>query len=336
MAIRTVVVGLGSRGRQWLRELDRAPGFQLVAGVDPSPEALIDVGSSLREGTLLMRSLSEALGAGVDAAIVASPTEEHAGDCRALLEHDVAVLVEKPFTPTLAEAQDLVDLADARGLPLAVAQNYRYMRAWRTVAEVLSTGTIGELRLVNAAYYRPPHELAPSLATAPQTVLWGMAIHHLDALRHVTGQDVHSVSADISSRDGQVVPRGATCSALLEFDDGVRGTYTATYESSGHGYFEGGQEFYARFIGANGTLHVLHRWIVLCSEGRLPRVLRRGRRGQSEEATLLDLFRRAIEDGAEPEPSGRDNLSTMQTVEACIRSSEQRRWVELATLARDA
>ena len=52
--------------------------------------------------------------------------------------------------------------------------------------------------------------------------------------------------------------------ALLTFDAGTRAVYSATYESSGHEFFERGQEFYARFVGERATLHVLQRWLFLC------------------------------------------------------------------------
>jgi predicted dehydrogenase len=119
---------------------------------------------------------------------------------------------------------------------------------------------------------------------------------------------------------------------MLELEGGTSGLYSATYESSGHEYFERGQEFYERIVGKDATLHVLHRWLVLCRRRRLPTLLKRGSRPETEESTLLDQLRKAITKGIEPECNARDNLMTMAVLEACVRSSEERRWVSTEEL----
>jgi len=113
----------------------------------------------------------------------------------------------------------------------------------------------------------------------------------------------------------------------LSFENGARAFYTATYESSGHEFFERGQEFYARFVGELATLHVFQRWLLLCEKGKLPRFVRRGRRQITEEQILLHQFERAILRNEETEASGRDNLHTMAIVEACLRSATENKWV---------
>ena len=132
------------------------------------------------------------------------------------------------------------------------------------------------------------------------------------------------------------LPEGASLQALLTFADETRGIYSATYESSGHEYFERGQEFYQRYVGERATLHVFHRWLVLCPRGRLPRLVRRGPRATTEERVLLRQLERALRHGEEPESSGRDNLMTMAVLESLVRSATERRWVDPRELLRDA
>jgi predicted dehydrogenase len=115
--------------------------------------------------------------------------------------------------------------------------------------------------------------------------------------------------------------------ALLSFASGTRAFYSATYESSGHEFFERGQEFYARFIGEHATLHVFQRWLLLCEKGKLPRIVRRGARKSTEEQILLQQLANALLTGSEAESSGRDNLQTMAVVDACVRSSAEKVWV---------
>lgn len=114
---------------------------------------------------------------------------------------------------------------------------------------------------------------------------------------------------------------------MLSFENETRALYSATYESSGHEFFEHGQEFYLRFVGERATLHVFQRWLMLCQTGKLPRLVRRGPRKFTEERILLDQLERALVSGESADSSGRDNLQTMAIVEACIKSASERAWV---------
>jgi predicted dehydrogenase len=114
---------------------------------------------------------------------------------------------------------------------------------------------------------------------------------------------------------------------MLSLENETRILYSATYESSGHEFFERGQEFYIRFVGEQGTLHVYQRWLMLCETGKLPRLVRRGPRKLTEERILLDQLERALLTGENPHSSGRDNLQTMAVVEACVKSASERTWV---------
>jgi predicted dehydrogenase len=329
MALKVIVAGLGPRGLDWAREVTRAPGFELAAGVDVDEEALRRSSSKLGlPPSLCFSRLEEAADRlDCDAAVIATPAERHAEGCAAALARGLAVLVEKPFTTRLEDASRVVRLAERRGLPVVVGQNYRYMRAFRAVRRLVAEGAIGRVGLVNCHYYRVPHEMSASLAALPHSVLWGVGVHHLDALRYVLDRRVTGVAADGFTLPWGTLARGASLRVMLNFEDGARALYSATYESSGHEFFERGQEFYLRLVGERATLHVFQRWLVLCERGRWPRVIRRGRRETTEEQVLLGQLRRALEDGSAPEASARDNLQTMAVAEACVRSAEEGRWI---------
>jgi len=215
-----------------------------------------------------------------------------------------------------------------------VAQNQRYLRSHRTVRRLLRDGALGRVGLVVGHYYRVPHEMAPSLSQLPHRALWQMGVHHLDALRYVLDQEVVRVLAQSFSFPDGDWPEGDTLEVLLEFDGGTHATYGASYESRGHEYFGAGQEFYERLVGDRATLHVVHRWLLLCAPGKLPRLIRRGPRSVTEEALLLQQLADSIRVGTEPECSGRDNLQTVAILEACVRSATEGRWVDPQELLR--
>jgi predicted dehydrogenase len=329
MAMQIAIVGMGARGRDWVREVRNNEFSEVVACVDNDSTLLESsakaAGISPQQCfTDLEAALSTDL---VDAVIVATSPESHFSVCETALSREKAVLVEKPFTLKLKQAVDLVSLADRQQTPLLVAQNYRYLRSFRTARQLIAAGTLGRVGLVLLQYYRVPHEMADSLARLPQSVLWGMGIHHLDALRFVLQKRITHVLSEFFNLPWAKSPAGASMQVLLELEDGIRGSYLATYESSGHEYFERGQEFYARFVGEQGTLHVFQRWLILCERGKLPRLIRRGPRRITEEQALLNELQKALNTGDQSELSGQDNLQTMAVVEACVRSATEERWI---------
>jgi predicted dehydrogenase len=261
------------------------------------------------------------------AIVVANPAESHFQTCERALLRGLAVLVEKPFTVSLSDANRLVLLAESNASPLLVAQNYRYMRSFRTVRRVIQEGILGQIGMVICQYYRVHHEMSLSLAGLSQSVLWGIGIHHLDALRYILGEEVSGVMSDNFTQPRTRLPQGASMRAMLSFANGTRALYSATYESSGHQFFENGQEFYARFVGELGTLHVFQRWLWFCGNGKLPRFIRRGPRNVTEEQILLGQLERAVSADETPVSSGRDNLQTMAIAEACVRSAVEGQWI---------
>ena len=329
MAIRIVVVGMGRRGQDWLREVHTAPAYELVACVDVDQAALTHVSGNL---SIPPRQCFTGLGEALDrhrcdAVIVATSAASHVEPCELALARGVAVMVEKPFTLCLREAVKLVSLAEDTGAPLLVAHNYRYMRSFRTARRLIDAGALGPVGMVVCQYYRVPHAMAASLASLTNSALWGIGIHHLDALRYILRKRVTRVLADSFTLPWGHLPQGASMQMMLSFEGGTRALYSATYESSGHEFFEGGQEFYVRFVGERATLHVCQRWLMLCETGKLPRSVRRGPRKVTEERMLLDQFERALVAGEEPDSSGRDNLQTMAVAEACLRSAAEQTWV---------
>lgn len=89
--------------------------------------------------------------------VVNTPTHLHYNQARLALEAGKHVVVEKAFTLTVKEAEELKALAEAKGLVLSVYQNRRYDGDFRAVRAVLQKGLLGELREVQFRYdrYRP-------------------------------------------------------------------------------------------------------------------------------------------------------------------------------------
>ncbi len=329
MAIQVVVAGMGVRGREWVKQVRSSPAFELVGCVDVDKETLKNAANELSiPSELCFTSLSTAFEeTDCQALIVATPAGDHAEACESALLRHIAVMVEKPFALRLADAARIVSLAERQKVPLMVAQNYRYMRAYRAARQLISQGAIGEVGMVVCQYFRPPHDMAPSLARLQNSVLWGVGVHHLDALRYVLAKEAINVVAESFKFPGGSLPPGASFRAMLSFEGGTRVTYTASYESQAHEFFERGQEFYTRFIGERATLHIFQRWLLLYEGKKLPRIIKRGSREVTEEQLLLGQLERAILHNEPPEVNGRENLKTMALLEACVRSADEQQWI---------
>ncbi|MBL8700534.1 MAG: Gfo/Idh/MocA family oxidoreductase [Alphaproteobacteria bacterium] len=122
--IRCAVVGAGHFGRFHADKYSRIPDAELVAVVDRDAERAAAIAGPL--GARAETSLDAVIGQ-IDAASVAVPTQGHFDVARRLLEAGVHVLIEKPITETLEQADALIALAKSRGLVLQVGHLQRFL-----------------------------------------------------------------------------------------------------------------------------------------------------------------------------------------------------------------
>lgn len=115
--LRVGVFGFGALGRHHTRILGELAGVERVGVHDPRPEAARTAADELGARTF---ERFEELADGIDAAVVAAPTSEHARLAAELLSRSVHVLVEKPIASSLAEADRMIEAAERAGRVLAV------------------------------------------------------------------------------------------------------------------------------------------------------------------------------------------------------------------------
>ena len=179
---RIAVIGVGYLGQHHARILAAMPEVDLVAVVDRKPERAAEIAAMHR--TASFPDASTLIGR-VDAVIVATPTVSHVEVALPFVEAGAAVLVEKPFASSLAEADRLVEAAAARGTLLATGHTERFNPA-----------VAAALPLVSSPRFIEIHRLG----TFPERsldidVIFDLMIHDLDVLLAVVGSDVTSVDA---------------------------------------------------------------------------------------------------------------------------------------------
>jgi predicted dehydrogenase len=179
---RAAVVGVGSLGQHHARVWAELPGATLAGVYDVDPGRAAEVAA--RHGVPALRHLREVV-EGADAVSVAVPTVDHHRVARALMEARRHVLVEKPMTATLEEADDLVRLAAARGVVLQVGHVERFNPAVDVLREAAPAPRFIEV-----------HRLAPFTPRSLDIdVVLDLMIHDLDILLGLDGSELVQVDA---------------------------------------------------------------------------------------------------------------------------------------------
>lgn len=181
-ALRLAVIGAGHLGRFHAKLAKNLPGVELVAVVDPVESACTALAQEV--GTEAVGDYRKLLDR-IDAAVVATPTCTHHVVVKALLSHDKHVLVEKPITPTAAEASELVTLAEERDVTLQVGHVERFN-------PVLN---LARTELQDVKFLRATRNSGYTFRSTDIGVVLDMMIHDIDLALAIVDSPVVGVSA---------------------------------------------------------------------------------------------------------------------------------------------
>ncbi len=194
------------------RSTEKAVAFGARHGVDPG-RCYGDYARLLRDPTL-------------DAVYVALPNHAHHQWSKRALAADKHVLCEKPFTQSVAEAEDLFDTADAAGLRVMEAFMYRCHPLTRAVVAAVRGGAIGRLRLVRASFCYRTMRISGNVRFDPTIGGGGLqdiGSYCVSVARLLAGCEPHAVHAAGQFHDTGVDDVAA---GLLNFPNGVTASLT--------------------------------------------------------------------------------------------------------------
>jgi predicted dehydrogenase len=180
--VRVAVVGAGHLGRHHARLYAALPQAELVGVADVRPERARQVAEAY--GAQAFADYRDAIEQ-VDAASIAVPTESHFAVARDFIERGRPVLIEKPMARSLGEADHLLELADARGVPIQVGHIERFNPALLAAREHLTRP------LYIVCERRGPF----SFRSLDIGVVLDLMIHDLDILLDLVAGQVSSVEA---------------------------------------------------------------------------------------------------------------------------------------------
>ncbi|MGZ8438605.1 MAG: Gfo/Idh/MocA family protein [Candidatus Limnocylindrales bacterium] len=199
---------------------------------------------------------------GVEAVHVTSPNDLHLPQARAVLNAGRHVVCEKPLAMSAAESGELVGLAGATGLVNAANFNIRYYPLNQHAHEFVTSGEIGDVRLVTGRYFQDwllletdwNWRLQPERGGALRAV-GDIGSHWLDLMTFITGQRIVAVMAELATfMTSRREPAGPvetfstdvatdtitreiatedTATILLRFENGARGAVSVSQISAG-------------------------------------------------------------------------------------------------------
>jgi len=301
--VRVGVIGVGALGRHHARVWAQVPGARLVGVFDADAGRAAEVAG--RHGCRAYGE-EEALLADVDAVSVAVPTIDHHAVARRALERRRDVLLEKPMTVTLEEADDLMAVAAARGAVLQVGHIERFNPATEAL---LSAG--------KGARFVEVHRLGSfSPRSLDVDVVLDLMIHDLDIVLALDGSEpvqIEAVGVPV------LTPRVDIANARLRFASGLIANLTASRVS-----VEKTRKFRVfaprTYVSADFTAREARVYRLETDEAGRPRIAST-RQGDPDKEPLrqqIEAFSRAVRDRSRPVVPGEDGRRALALARAIV------------------
>tara|TARA_B100000674_G_scaffold95608_1_gene68141 strand:+ start:778 stop:1806 length:1029 start_codon:yes stop_codon:yes gene_type:complete len=161
---------------------------------------------------------------------IATPPPTHRQFIEVAVSRGVAVVCQKPFTESLADAEAVTHLAEDAGVPLIVHENFRFQPWHRQARKILDEGTLGEVYQVSFRM-RPGDgqgpeaylDRQPYFQTMDRFLVHETAIHFIDVFRYLLGE-VSSVYADLARYNPAIAGEDAGY-IVFNFKSRVRGLF---------------------------------------------------------------------------------------------------------------
>ncbi|MDK8602514.1 Gfo/Idh/MocA family oxidoreductase [Trueperella bernardiae] len=206
MTLRYGLIGLGSMGRHHARNIRALEGAELVAVADPYGDKF-GVAGDLE----VLPDVDALIDAGIDAAMVAVPTGQHAEVALKLAEAGVHTMVEKPLGFTIEEGKAMVQAFESKGLVGAVGYVERCNPALLEMRRRIAEGQLGKVYQITTRRQSPfPARIADV------GVVKDLATHDVDLTAWVAGSKYASISAQTAHRAEREYEDLVTASGKLE------------------------------------------------------------------------------------------------------------------------
>lgn len=191
--IQVGVIGCGYWGPNLIRNLSKTRECKVIAVADADPAKLEEM--KRLYPTLVTYSSGEELleESSIQAVVIATPISSHYRLGKLGLSRGKHLLIEKPLTATVAQAEELISMAEAQSRVLMVDHTFLYSGAVKKIEEIMSSGQLGDL------YYYDSVRVNLGLLQPDVNVLWDLAPHDFAIMLHLVNKEPQKVSAIGSS-----------------------------------------------------------------------------------------------------------------------------------------
>jgi predicted dehydrogenase len=298
--LRAAVIGVGYLGRFHAQKYRDHADVTLVGVVDASPQRAAEVSAEV--GCPAFADYREIFGR-VDLVSIAVPTQYHFAVARDCLANGIHVLLEKPITQTVAEADELICLASKFGLVLQVGHLERFNPAVKALQGVL-----------NSPLFIESHRLAPFKPRGTDVnVVLDLMIHDIDILLSLVRHPIVAVnSVGVPVLSGEV----DIANARLQFANGCVANVTASRVSRETmrkiRIFQ--QDAYITIDYQNRSIAIYRRQPGANLIPGLPDIAIEERSFAQSDALRdeIDAFVSAVRDGTPPVVSGEDGKRALE------------------------
>ena len=183
------VIGYGYWGPNIVRNLMSLEGSQVVAIAEISPAARLRAQKAYPGVQVTADAMSVITSTEIDAIAVVSPVWTHYELTKAALENGKHVFVEKPFTSTGAQGEELINLATQKNLKIMVDHTFLFTGAVKKIRQLLDEGALGNL------YYYDSTRVNLGLFQHDVNVLWDLAPHDLSIMDYLIKGNPEAVVA---------------------------------------------------------------------------------------------------------------------------------------------
>ena len=192
--IKTGVIGYGYWGPNIVRNFAANPDIDVVKVSDMSDDRLNVLNSRHPDIQGVKDADSILNDPEIDLVAVITSTSTHHALAKKALENGKHVFVEKPFTATSAEAIELIEIAEKKGLTIMVDHTFLFTGAVMKMKELVSSGELGDL------YYYDSVRVNLGLFQYDANVIWDLAPHDL-SIMHYINEGIKPISVNAVGSD---------------------------------------------------------------------------------------------------------------------------------------
>jgi predicted dehydrogenase len=183
------VIGYGYWGPNVVRNLDLLEKAEILAVCDKSPASRKRVQKAYPNVRVTSDAAELMSAKDLDAIAVITPVWTHYELTKAALEHGKHVFVEKPFTSSSTQAEELINLAAKKNLRIMVDHTFLFTGAVKKIQQLLKEGALGNL------YYYDSTRVNLGLFQHDVNVIWDLAPHDLSIIDHLIAERPEAVVA---------------------------------------------------------------------------------------------------------------------------------------------